>query len=269
LSDIQTASVPTGDAELAQSEGVAEATNPVESGPVGEPSTETPFETLNVDDFKDYRVTVKVQGEDETVTLEEALRGFQRNADYTRKTQALRSREAELTRAEAFLTAFQTDPRGTLHQIADRMGLSLAEAGQVLEDQADLLEDADPLEQRLGQVESLLEQQKASEVQSHIEREFSDLHDTYGEFDDQAVITHALKTGVSVTDAFKLLNFDTVRTQASATSAEDAVLEAKRQAQIVEAGGKARTSAVGAAPTTGLSLRDSIAAAVRSARSAG
>jgi hypothetical protein len=63
--------------------------------------------------------TIKIDGEEVQVTLEEALKGYQREKDYTRKTQALAGERkaltdsqaahaAERTRTKALLTALET-----------------------------------------------------------------------------------------------------------------------------------------------------------------
>ena len=53
--------------------------------------------------------TVKVAGEEVQVTLEEALRGYSREADYTRKTQAVKAMEQELSGArEEYLAGLKT-----------------------------------------------------------------------------------------------------------------------------------------------------------------
>ena len=58
-------------------------------------------------------VTVKVNGEDVQVTLDEALKGYSREADYTRKTQALAQEKAAMEREtaaarEEYLNGLQT-----------------------------------------------------------------------------------------------------------------------------------------------------------------
>ena len=53
--------------------------------------------------------TVKVAGEEVQVTLEEALRGYSREQDYTRKTQAVKAKEQELSGArEEYLAGLKT-----------------------------------------------------------------------------------------------------------------------------------------------------------------
>lgn len=255
--------------DAAQSEGVAEATNPVESGPVGEGSTET-FERLDVDTYKGHRVPVKVQGQESEVTLEELRSGYMRQADYTAKTQEVAALRSQLGQAEALMAAFQTNPQGTLRQLADHLGMSLTEAAQHVEDAADFLDEseADPVLERLERIEGFFESQRQSELHTQIESEFAALHDTFGDFDDQAVATYALQHGKTVTEAYKLMNFDSIRAKASVQSQEDAALDAKRHAQIVEPGGKARTSAVGNAPRGDMTLREQLKAAMADARSA-
>lgn len=267
MSDIQTDVVAS---DVAQSEGVAEATNPVESGPVGndEVSTET-FDRLDVDAYKEHRVPVKVDGKESEVTLEELQRGYQRQQDYTKKTQEISALRSQLSQAEALMTAFQTNPQGTLRQLADHLGMSLSEASQHVEDAAEFLEDADPLVERLERIEGIFAEQRQSEISAQIETEFSTLESQFGEFDRAEVATYAMRNGGTVTDAYKALNFDRLAALATKQSKDDAVTDAKRGAQVVEVGGKARTNAVGAIPPGDLTLRESIAAAVRAARSAG
>ena len=49
-------------------------------------ASEEELEFFDIDQFKDSHVRVKVDGEELIVPLSEAVAGYQRNADYTRKT---------------------------------------------------------------------------------------------------------------------------------------------------------------------------------------
>lgn len=254
---------------MAQSEGVAEATNPVESGPVGDDASTEAYERLDVDVYKEHRIPVTVQGEESEVTLEELRRGYQRQQDYTKKTQEISALRTQLGQAEALMTAFQTNPQGTLRQLADHLGMSVAEAQQHVDDAADFLEDVDPVVERLERIEGIFQSQQQAEISAQIETEFSTLEAQFGEIDRAELASHAMRYGGTVTDAYKVLNFDKFAARASKQAQDDSVVGAKRQAQIVETGGKHRTAAVGNAPRGEMSLRESIAAAVREARSAG
>lgn len=80
-------------------------------------------------DFYDEKVVVKVDGEEREITVKEALEGYQRREDYTRKTQELsEARQAfeqeiqqyaeVLENVEAFESSWQDDPAGVISRLA-------------------------------------------------------------------------------------------------------------------------------------------------------
>jgi uncharacterized protein YeeX (DUF496 family) len=82
--------------EVVSNESVEEVTPELESeGQVTEAIeeieslSEQEIEMLPVDEFGEKYVSVQVNGEEVQVPLKEALSGYQRQADYTRKTQEL------------------------------------------------------------------------------------------------------------------------------------------------------------------------------------
>src|SRR5690606_29798652 len=105
-------------------------------------SEEFEDDTDEGDDPDVQTFTVKVDGEEIEVTLEEALAGYQRQADYTRKTQALSQERERYAAFDALEEALQVDPQGTLTKLARLYGVELAgnEDSQV----EDPLEDLDP-----------------------------------------------------------------------------------------------------------------------------
>ena len=68
---------------------------------------------------------VKVDGENQEVSLEELRDGYQRQSDYTRKTQELASERKRLQQAEAIVSSLETDPNGTLTALADAFGVQM------------------------------------------------------------------------------------------------------------------------------------------------
>ena len=62
--------------------------------------------------------TVKVDGEDRQVSQSELLNGYQRQADYTRKTQELAVERERLQQAETIAQALESDPEGTLKALS-------------------------------------------------------------------------------------------------------------------------------------------------------
>jgi hypothetical protein len=258
-SDSTYESVPT------QAEGVAvDATTPVEAESVEVPQ-EPEAPRLNVEEYGSHLVPIVVDGEEQWVTLEEARRGYSRTSDYTRKTQELATSRQELARAEALYNNFKADPQGTLTALAEHFGVSLAEARDIVEDAGDMAEQ-DPNDQRLSAIEQRFQEQEAAEARSRIESEFKELRDTYGEFDDQEVINAALERNITVTDAFKLVNFGKVQAKAATEAKEAEVLQAKRDVQVVEDGGAVRRGAVKPAAKTPNSIREAYEMAVQQAR---
>ena len=67
----------------------AEGADEEEGAGEEEADADNPPEVLDVSDKLDKLVTVKIDGKEEQVTLKEALNGYQRTADYTRKSMAL------------------------------------------------------------------------------------------------------------------------------------------------------------------------------------
>ena len=70
--------------------------------------------------------TVKIDGREERVSLDELQNGYQRQADYTRKTQELASERKRLEQAEAIVSSLESDPESTLKALSDAFGISAA-----------------------------------------------------------------------------------------------------------------------------------------------
>ena len=68
--------------------------------------------------------TVKVDGSEEQVSLDELRDGYQRQSDYTRKTQELASERQRLEQAEAIVSSLESDPEGTLKALSEAFGIS-------------------------------------------------------------------------------------------------------------------------------------------------
>ena len=75
---------------------------------------------------------VKVDGVDQEVSLEELRDGYQRQSDYTRKTQELASERRRLQQAEAIVQSLESDPDGTIKALSEAFGVTPEEAQQAL-----------------------------------------------------------------------------------------------------------------------------------------
>ena len=61
---------------------------------------------------------IKVDGEEQEVSLEELRNGYQRQADYTRKTQEISAERDRLQQAESIVAALENNPEETLQILA-------------------------------------------------------------------------------------------------------------------------------------------------------
>ena len=195
--------------------------------------------------------TIKVDGSEEEVSLSELQNGYQRQADYTRKTQELAAERERLQQAETIAQALESDPEGTLRALGSAFGVSgnMPDAPRESADSGMWEEPDDPMAQRLARIESQLEHQQSLTRQQALDKEVTGLKDRYGDFDENALFSHALKERIpNLEAAYAHMNFGEVAGAAAKLQADKDVTEAKRDASVV-AGGK--TTASGAVAAKG------------------
>ena len=73
---------------------------------------------LETENYANHVVRVKLDGEELQVPLSEALAGYQRQADYTRKTQELAEQRNQMQYAATIQTALERDPEATIDLLA-------------------------------------------------------------------------------------------------------------------------------------------------------
>lgn len=256
------------------SENIAEAPSnePVGSTEVGDTSHVSEDQILDVGQFADYKVAVKIDGEELRVPISEAIAGYQRQSDYTRKTQELAEQKQALQFAATLQTALENDPATTIDLLSKHYGISRAEATQMAEDMG-YQEDLDPADRKLKELDQRIAQFEEYQTQQQIEREINRLKATYEDFDANEVVQAALRTGSTDLEAtYKQIAFDKfmkqrnleAQAQAAKSAEEQRILEAKRNASVVEGGASATaaTTTDSVAPIT--SLADAWMAAKRS-----
>jgi len=176
--------------------------------------------------------TVKVDGREERVSLDELQNGYQRQADYTRKTQELASERERLAQGEAIVQALEADPEGAITALAGSFGVGVGNHNTSSPEQGDY-EDVDPDEVRLRRIESSIEEQNRALRQQNLQKELNTLRDKYDgiDFDEKALYAHALKNKINNLDAaFTHMNWDQMQ-----TAAKDAeIVGEKRAAQIID-----------------------------------
>jgi len=208
--------------------------------------------------------TVKVGGEEMQVSLEEALNGYQRQADYTRKTQELAAEREQLTHAERLWNAIEADPEYVIREMAQAYGLPIGQMDDRPAQREDPFAvpdgDDNASDPRWQQVEQFMQQAQMERAQAQIDRELAGLHQTYGvQFDDTELLQFAVERQIADLDAaFKAFAFDRM----SRMAADRSVQQRKAQAPPVAGGHGVAAGAVapggGAAP---LSVADAFRAA--------
>ena len=177
--------------------------------------------------------TVTIDGADQQVSLDELRNGYQRQADYTRKTQELASERERLAQGEAIVQALEADPQGAISALAGAFGVSGGNQDTITTQQEVDCEDLDPDEIRLRRIEQSIEEQNRANRQQNLQKEVISLKEKYGvDFDEKALYSHALKNKINNLEAaFTHMKWD--NKQASNRDAE--IVEEKRRAsQLVE-----------------------------------
>lgn len=243
--------------------------DPVVDGQVefdGDTATEeVEYDYFNVDEFGDKYVKLSVSGDEVEVPLKEAISGYQRQADYTRKTQELADQRKELAFAQAIQEALDNNPAETIALLQQHYGIQ--------EEDEFFGEDEylDPIEQQYRTLDQRIRAFEEAQALQELEQTVSSLQNRYGEiFDAGEVVARALAIGSTDLEAvFKQIAFDKVLNQRSAQSnyeaqksaEEAAILEKKRQASIVSSGASAANASAGSDSIT--SLRDAFSQAKR------
>lgn len=216
------------DSESISVDAVSEAA-PVIADTASE-GTATEPESWDWAEYGDRHVTVKVDGQEQRVPLKEAIDGYSRQSDYTRKTQELATERQRLAQAEAIYQALEADPEGTMRALQEALGVGNA-------NQAESDEWVDPTEQRIAVLEAQIAAQQEAARQAAIDTEIAGLKKSYGDFDEAQLLAHAVKFGIpNLEAAYAHMTYADVRSAAQKAQAEEAALLAKRDAQIVSHG---------------------------------
>lgn len=210
------------------------------------------------DEYADKSVKLNVAGEDIDVSLKEALAGYQRQADYTRKTQELSEQRKQVQFGSALQEALQNDPKNTLELLKQHYGLDEQQASE----EDDMF--ADPMDKQFRQLESRIKAFEQEKAVRDLEKTVESLSRKYGDaFDADEIIAKALATGNSNLEAvYKQTAFDRIfeqnltATQVKAKKAEDEknIVQAKREASVVSKGASSKSADVSSKPVT--TLRD-------------
>jgi len=230
--------------------------------------SDTPF--LETDNYLNHVVKVKLDGEELQVPLSEALAGYQRQADYTRKTQELAEQRNQMQYAATIQAALERDPEATIDLLARHYNIGRSQAAAVA-DEVDDFQSLDPQEQKMRELDKRVASFEEYQSQMEVEKEIQKLQQRYSDFDVPAVVQAALRANsTDLEGTYKQLMFDKIMAQqniqkqaeAQKQQTEKLVVEAKRQAAVVAGGSNpASTTNESVEPIT--NVRDAWAAAKR------
>lgn len=221
----------------------AEVTAPVAGAEAEQaPATEQAPESAPEVGTASPMFTVTVDGETFEVSAQEAIAGYQRQADYTRKTQAVAQTAAELesqreqsARAQQLWDAIENNPEKTITAIAQAYGLKLtpAEAAAAQQQQAaqasefdDFFEEspqAKPTEDpRWDAVTKFMQEQTQRDQTAAIEAELSQVRERYGIKPADTVkfngdlVQYAVDNDIGSLDAaFRAMSFEAAQQEAA------------------------------------------------------
>lgn len=212
---------------------------------------------------------VKVDGDEEQVSLSELQDGYMRQADYTRKTQELSEQRKRSQQAEAIVSSLESDPEGTLRALGDAFGVAQPKVQQQSMDTnswTEFEEPEDATSQRIADLESRLEQQDRFTRRQAVEKQVESLKTQYGEFDSQELFQHALRHKIgNLEAALTHMRFGDVADRAAKLEKERDRVDAKRGAGVVEPGGSTAAGSVSVGSAEG--PPQSVAEAWHSAKS--
>ena len=202
--------------------------------------------------------TVAVDGDNQEVSLQELRDGYQRQADYTRKTQELASERRRLEQAEAIVSSLEADPEGTIKALGNAFGVQAEEPKGKTDEYSGWTEEPDVTDKRIGQLEAKVAAQDRVHRRQSVERQVGGLKRQYGDFDAQSLFRHAVKHKINNLEAaLTHMQYGDVAQRAGKLEKEQERLGAKRDASVVEPGGsKQAGSASEKAPAKASSIRE-------------
>jgi hypothetical protein len=223
------------------SDAPVESGAPAEAAPTfegGESVAEAPPEPSYFDptEYSDHHVRLKVDGEELSVPLSEALGGYQRQADYTRKTQQLAE---EQRRAQFGLTlqqALENNPQETL-RILQAQYLADQQADQSEPEDTDWTND--PNEVRIREMDQRLARYEQQQADQQLRQAVGVLQQRYGEDFNPAEVVQAAfqQQRMDLENVYKEIAFDRYRQGMAAAKEHQGAEEAARVAAKTQASG--------------------------------
>lgn len=196
---------------------------------------------LDIDSLRNHMVTVKVDKEDVTVTLEQALNGFMMQSDYVRKTQALSERSTAFAGQEnhynelvTFMKDLEANPAGAIQKLQWHYGIDpeSTPAG----DDGDTPPEVIQMQAEIARMRSQLEQATASTQGMAAEQQ---LRSEFPEIEAEEVRSYLRANGMpeeNLLQGAKLIDYDRLAERtaltASAEASQLAAIQAARESKL-------------------------------------
>lgn len=182
-------------------------------------------------------VTIKVDGEEIEVTMDELKAGYSRQSDYTKKTQALAREREQMTGLLQLADALQSNPEAALAELARAFEVDLA--GEPAEVETYDLDD--PIERELKELREWRSEMEAERQASRSEAQDRALQNTLDtikaensdpDMDENALLQFAVDH--QIVDLNIAYELKTAREGKAKPKADPPALTAKRNAPVVE-----------------------------------
>jgi len=158
---------------------------------------------------KDSLVTVKVNGTEIEVPLGEALNGYLRQEDYTRKTQAVAQERQYSDWAKTFRSALDENPNEVIRSLADAYKIDFNSYADVNDPYTSddpeihaLLQRDRAREQQFVEMRAQLNRVEQDRVMSEVKVEIATIQSRYPDFQAETVLPIAVERGLTVEDAY-------------------------------------------------------------------
>jgi len=219
-------------------------------------------EYLDPSEYADRYVPVKVGGETLEVPLREALDGYSRTADYTRKTQELATQRQQAEYALTLQRALETQPEETLRLLARRAGIEFGQSppptmGREQPSYDDGLDEepayTDPVQKRLDEqqqvISQLMQQREYEQADRVLRSAISGLQSRYNA--DQPTVRQVIQTALQANMGPE--SFDMIYKNLAFDRAHQARQQAQQTRQAQEeqrrAAGERASQLVGSEPS--------------------
>lgn len=197
--------------------------------------------TLDLTEYGDYKVPVKVGGEERFVPITEVVNGHMMQADYTRKTQELAAERETLVEARAIREALEKDPEGTLKVLNEYYASN-----------DDELENLDPQERAIKEIQDRFAEQDRQAEEAALHAELERFQSEKG-VDPDALLRFAVENQIpDLNWAYAVMaqgRTEAEQTIQQQTAAAEAARTAAKAGSVVVEGGADRASNASSAPT--------------------